>query len=150
MCRGRRAGTREVRTGGGTRGLSAEPLAGCSGRCRAECAEGPLWVKKQTSPGLPATKTVLPVFARAFGEWAGGKVEVENLVTRGAKAGCYNQFPGGRVRGAVIDLGGKGAQSVVQDGQGEWGVKVLCSHPRSGLAAPPVCASEVLPASLVA
>lgn len=113
-------------------------------------------MKKQTSPGFPATKTVVPVFARAFGEWAGGKVEVENVVARGARAVCSDHFPGGRVRGAVIDLGGKRAQSDPQDGrlQGEWGAKVLCSHPGSGLAGftlrSSVYASEGLPASLMA
>lgn len=60
------------------------------------------------------------------------------------------------MRGTVIDLGGKRAQSVVQDGrlQGEWGTKALCSHPGSGLAGlalrSTVCASEVLSASLMA
>lgn len=81
---------------------------------------------------------------------------MENLVAWGAKAGCSDQFSGGRVRGAVIDLGGKRAQSLVQDRrlQRGWGVKALCSHLGSGLAGftsrSSVCASEVLPASLMA
>lgn len=113
--------------------LSAERWPAAPDGVRLSAREGPPGENTDT-PGFPATKTVLSVFARAFGEWAGGKVQGENLVAWGAKAGCSEQFPGGRVRGAVIDLGGKRARSVVQDGrlQGEWGTKALCSHPGSG------------------
>lgn len=92
------------------RRLSAERWRAARDRVGLRAREGPSGLKNRHPSVSKLPRLFYPYLHVLFGKWVGGKVEVENLVAWGAKAGCSDQFPGGRVQGTVIDLGEKRAK----------------------------------------